>query len=413
MAIQPMALGVTNPEINAVSALAAGQQARQSFDMNNVQIAKAGLETIASVALGAMGGDINGQADPALFNEGMDWLVQQGLPADMVGTFRDRADLAPLIARSSMTALQQIQTAQDEKSYQLALDKFEQDVMTAAQAPAASFSQTPVFLTDPDGNQHLAQMSSGGGVLINGKQLPGVPEGWSVVNRPQALTTINDGSQISTLNPNLGADAGTVTPVTTIQGDPSANMNVTVTPEGERTMTPAPGSEQATDRNAARAKAESALRAMETKNTAVTSAIDKALGDSSFWTTGIVGSIASAAPGSPAFDLGETLKTIKGNLGFEELQTMRDNSPTGGALGSVTERELAFLQSTITSIEQAQSEEQLRTNLQTLKDYMATSKANRQQAFDSTFAGNSSPASTAPAASPQRLVYNPETGELE
>lgn len=136
MAIQAMALGVNNPEIKAVSALSAGQQARQSFDMNNVQIAKAGLETIASVALGAMGGDINGQADPALFNEGMDWLVQQGLPADMVGTFRDRADLAPLIARSSMTALQQMQMAQDEQSYQLALDNFELEVMKAAQGPA-------------------------------------------------------------------------------------------------------------------------------------------------------------------------------------------------------------------------------------------------------------------------------------
>jgi hypothetical protein len=402
MAIQAMALGVQNPEINALGALAAGQQARQSFDMNNVQIAKAGLETIGSIALGAMGGNIEGQADPALFNEGLDYLAQQGVDVEQ---FRDRADLAPVIARSSMTALQQIQTAQDERSYQLALDKFEQDVMQAAQGPASSFSQTPIFLEDPEGNQHLAQMSSGGGVLLNGKTLPGIPQGWKAVNRPQALTTINDGSQISAFDPNLGA--GTVAPLATVQGDPSANMNVTIDPEAGRVMTPAPGSEQATERNAARAKAESALRAMETKNTAVTSAIDKALNDSSFWTTGIVGSIASAAPGSPAFDLGETLKTIKGNLGFEELQTMRDNSPTGGALGSVTERELAFLQSTITSIEQAQSEEQLRTNLQTLKDYMATSKANRQQAFDQTFSASQG----APAAPTEASPAKPTTQE--
>lgn len=133
MAIQAMALGVNNPEINAVSALAAGQQARQSFDMNNIAIAQKGLETIGSVALGAMGGNIDGKADPALFNEGLDFLAQQGVPVDM---FRDRADLAPVIARSSMTALQQIQTAQDERSYQLALDNFELEVMKAAQGPA-------------------------------------------------------------------------------------------------------------------------------------------------------------------------------------------------------------------------------------------------------------------------------------
>jgi hypothetical protein len=133
MAIQPMALGVANPEINAVSALAAGQQARQSFDMNNIQIAKAGLETIGSIALGSMGGKIDGQADPALFNEGLDYLAQNGID---VTQFRDRADLAPVIARSSMTALQQMQMAQDERSYQLALDNFELEVMNAAQGPA-------------------------------------------------------------------------------------------------------------------------------------------------------------------------------------------------------------------------------------------------------------------------------------
>jgi len=133
MAIQAMALGVQNPEINALGALAAGQQARQSFDMNNVQIAKAGLETIGSIALGAMGGKIDGQADPKLFNEGLDYLAQQGVSVDQ---FRDRADLAPVIARSSMTALQQMSAAHDEKTYQLALDNFELEVMKAAQGPA-------------------------------------------------------------------------------------------------------------------------------------------------------------------------------------------------------------------------------------------------------------------------------------
>jgi hypothetical protein len=155
MAIQAMALGVNNPEINAVSALAAGQQARQSFDMNNVQIAKAGLETIGSIALGAMGGKIDGQADPALFNEGLDYLAQQGVNVDQ---FRDRADLAPVIARSSMTALQQMQMAQDEKSYQLALDNFELEVMKAAQGPkpTAEMQNFTLAQTDPAFAAHLA-----------------------------------------------------------------------------------------------------------------------------------------------------------------------------------------------------------------------------------------------------------------
>lgn len=155
MAIQAMALGVNNPEINAMSALAAGQQARQSFDMNNVQIAKAGLETIGSIALGAMGGKIDGQADPELFNQGLDYLAQQGVNVDQ---FRDRADLAPVIARSSLTALQQMQMAQDEKSYQLALDNFELEVMKAAQGPkpTAEMQNFTLAQNDPAFAAHLA-----------------------------------------------------------------------------------------------------------------------------------------------------------------------------------------------------------------------------------------------------------------
>src|SRR6478735_6322431 len=36
--------------------------------------------------------------------------------------------------------------------------------------------------------------------------------------------------------------------------------------------------------------------------------------------------------GTAAYDLAEKIKTINSNLSFDELQKMRDNSPTGGAL---------------------------------------------------------------------------------
>jgi hypothetical protein len=54
---------------------------------------------------------------------------------------------------------------------------------------------------------------------------------------------------------------------------------------------------------------------------------------------------------------------VKANAGFDRLQEMRNNSPTGGALGQVSEREIAFLQSTIGNLEQSQSADQLRQNL--------------------------------------------------
>ena len=43
---------------------------------------------------------------------------------------------------------------------------------------------------------------------------------------------------------------------------------------------------------------------------------------------------------------------------------MRDASPTGGALGQVSERELGFLQSVFGSLDQSQSAEELAYNIQ-------------------------------------------------
>ncbi len=47
---------------------------------------------------------------------------------------------------------------------------------------------------------------------------------------------------------------------------------------------------------------------------------------------------------------------------------MRSASPTGAALGSVTERELALLQSTIGNLEQSQDDVQLKDNLRRVKN---------------------------------------------
>lgn len=84
-------------------------------------------------------------------------------------------------------------------------------------------------------------------------------------------------------------------------------------------------------------------------------------------TTGAVGDILSGVGGTGARDLRGLLDTIKSNAGFDRLQAMRDSSPTGGALGQVSERELAFLQSTIGNLEQSQSREQLEFNLRRLQ----------------------------------------------
>ena len=95
----------------------------------------------------------------------------------------------------------------------------------------------------------------------------------------------------------------------------------------------------------------------------VISVAQTALGQVSGFTAGMLGKPLSALGIPAAVDLEENLKTIQANLGFKELQAMRDASPTGGALGQVALKELEFLQAALTSLNNRQSPDQLRKNL--------------------------------------------------
>ena len=90
-------------------------------------------------------------------------------------------------------------------------------------------------------------------------------------------------------------------------------------------------------------------------------------------TTGLTGDMRRTnwgrITGSGAYDLKRTVDTIKANLGFAELQAMREASPTGGALGQVAVQELEMLQSTLASLDPGQSEDQLKNNLRKVQTH--------------------------------------------
>lgn len=136
-------------------------------------------------------------------------------------------------------------------------------------------------------------------------------------------------------------------------------------------------------------KARSSLNSLNTKTKVVSGAIDKALslagyreGKESkdyYLTTGLGGSLLQYIPASTANSLKNTLETIKANIGFDTLQQMRDNSPTGGALGQVTEKENALLQSVLGNISLEQKADDLIANLLQIKDIVEK----RGETFDS------------------------------
>lgn len=84
--------------------------------------------------------------------------------------------------------------------------------------------------------------------------------------------------------------------------------------------------------------------------------------------TGMGGNILSRVPGTEAYDVAALTQTIRANIGFDRLQRMRAESPTGGALGNVTVQELARLESVMGNLEQAQSQEQFVRNLRRLEE---------------------------------------------
>jgi len=138
--------------------------------------------------------------------------------------------------------------------------------------------------------------------------------------------------------------------------------------------------------------------------------IDEALNQVSDWSTGFTGGVLGKVPGTDAYNLDKTLDTIKANIGFNELQAMRQASPTGGALGQVAVRELDMLQATLGSLDKGQDSKQLKSNLERVqKHYQNWKKAVDQAATQE--GGNAIPQASAPEK--KRQVWNPVTKKIE
>lgn len=133
-------------------------------------------------------------------------------------------------------------------------------------------------------------------------------------------------------------------------------------------LEPIPGSPAASDIERTQQAESERRQAQIERSDLITQDIDRVL---RLMETGLlpdtgVGAWLSDVPGTDAKAISSLLDTIKANIGFDELNRMRRQSPTGGALGNVTERELGLLQAVAGSLDQAQSPEQLRDNLNRL-----------------------------------------------
>lgn len=86
--------------------------------------------------------------------------------------------------------------------------------------------------------------------------------------------------------------------------------------------------------------------------------------DNPLTTTGLFASVLRDIPATNAYDAQAVVDTIIANAGFDRLQRMREESPTGGALGQVTVEELRMLQRTISNLDLNQSPERVMAQIE-------------------------------------------------
>jgi len=150
----------------------------------------------------------------------------------------------------------------------------------------------------------------------------------------------------------------------------------------------------------AKAKEEAAVRAAEATAAGaeesariVNGAITKAKGLVSSTSTGF-GSLLSGIPTTDARALEGELNVVKANLGFDRLRQMREESKTGGALGSIAVKELERLESAVATLDTGLKGQQLIEALDAVSTHYNNWLAERQKLTKKT---DGAPAGGAPA----------------
>jgi len=221
---------------------------------------------------------------------------------------------------------------------------------------ASGLGNQPIMGVGPDGKAAVLRLAP------EGLQAAAIPPGYSV--DPRNVVKIDTGTG------------------TTLAG-PDGRTIATVGKDVAGAETQKVVGRETGEKVAGLSKQESALKSYEAQHVLVKQDINKALrmADSG-WATGLTGAFANMIPGTSAYDLRRTIDTIRANIGFDKLQQMRMDSPTGGALGQVAVQELEMLQSVFGSMDQAQSPAQLKENLVRLGELLTQFKTMRQQALE-------------------------------
>lgn len=247
--------------------------------------------------------------------------------------------IAPQFGEQPVTGDKAVQYAQTLQAYGKVLEK-----------ESGGVYGNPVYGTDPEGNPVVMYADKSTGNLVRGA----VPEGVRVTS-PTRMVNLGDRQvAVDPRNPGMPVASYDVAPKPTETPEHVAKI------EGAKQK-----AESEANKGKMWPKARDAYNSETDSYQFMIETIDNAIAlapEAAGWSTG-----GKVIPESAAGRLSDMLDTIKANIGFSYLQEIKRSSPTGGGVGSLSEREFENLAATSGSLRQTQDPQSLIRTLEQIK----------------------------------------------
>jgi hypothetical protein len=181
------ALQVAQPQINPVGYFNESQRAAVQEQQAGLEMKKQGLQGLYMMSAGMLR---DGEVNPDEWEQGLDWMEQQGADPQAIAQLRGKPHMADVLAKGSAEALRY---SLDAQGFDLALKKFEQELEAAAAGPA------PVVVND-----QLVNPSTGG--VVGDYRDPPKPDLMTVSPGQSVIDPANPGAPVYTAPADTAAD---------------------------------------------------------------------------------------------------------------------------------------------------------------------------------------------------------------
>lgn len=146
-----VALGGANPQINTLAAYDQSQANELNARSTRMAQQQQALEWLGAAALGTMGGKLDGAPNPERWGQVVDQLAGQGVDKSIIEKMRADPGYAPVLARSSLSVMQQLAVARDEREEARAVQRMNLDFQKYEEEKAARAREAQGFsLLTPD-----------------------------------------------------------------------------------------------------------------------------------------------------------------------------------------------------------------------------------------------------------------------